>query len=63
MHFAGIATRMKHSNRNSEDAFDALDRGDGKMITFSSVKNVFNGKSRSLEYGKFGECEDCYDEK
>ena len=47
----------------AEDAFDALDRGDGKNNYVFQCDGCNQWKIRSLEYGKFGECEDCYDQE
>lgn len=47
----------------AEDAFDALDRGDGKNDYVFQCVECSEWKIRSLEFGKFGQCQDCYDQE
>lgn len=46
----------------AEEAFNALDRGDGKNDYVFQCGDCQQWKIRSLEYATFGDCDDCFQE-
>ena len=48
--------------RIAEDAFDTLDRGDGKNDFVFQCVECEQWKVRETEFAKYGECEDCFDQ-